>query len=112
MIFKYFAFNSPSGERIKLPLIPITVCCNKQREDIFALVDSGSHCCVFSYSIARLLDIDVYKGKSVGLSGLVGGETKGYLHQVHIEIEGLPSIDPQVIFTETEQPIMPLLGPR
>lgn len=113
MILRYFPVRNPhTGERIRFPLLPITICCNDRREDMFGLIDSGSDFCVFSYSIAKLLNIDVLQGKQLDLSGFVGDSLLCYLHQVHLEFEELPAIDTLVAFTEIEQPIMPLLGQR
>ena len=112
MIFPYFRVKTPTGELVRLPLLPLTISCNKQREDMYALIDSGSDCCVFSYAIAKLLDVDVTAGKELRLDGLVGTSLECYLHQVHLEFEDLPPIDTMVAFTLSEQPIMPLLGQR
>lgn len=36
----------------------------------------------------------------------------GYLHQLNLSMQGLPSVDLLVAFTETDEPGMPILGQR
>ena len=112
MIFRYVKIKTPDGELIRLPVIPIRLICNKQHQDVYALIDSGAEVCVFNSSIAKTLKIQVRKGKPLTLSGLVGGSVPGYLHQLNLSMQGLPSADLLVAFTETEDPGMPILGQR
>lgn len=112
MIFRYVKIKTPDGELIRLPAIPIRLICNKQYQDVYALIDSGAEVCVFNSSIAKTLKVDVTNGQPLTLSGLVGGSVPGYLHQLNLSMQGLPSIDLLVAFTETEDPGMPILGQR
>lgn len=97
-------------ELIRLPLVSVRLACNRKKQKVWAVIDSGADFCVFSYDIAALLDIDLRKGKSFSLTGFVGGDTLVWLHQVNLEIEGLPSININVVFTDSGMPSMPLLG--
>lgn len=86
MIFRYVKIKTPDGELIRLPTIPIRLTCNKQHQDVYALIDSGAELCVFNSSIAKTLKIEVTKGQPLSLSGLVGGSVPGYLHQIKVRI--------------------------
>ena len=112
MIFRYVKIKTPDGELIRLPAIPIRLTCNKRHQDLYALIDSGAELCVLNSSIAKTLKIDVTKGNPLSLTGLVGGSVPGYLHQLNLSMQGLPSIDLLVAFTETDDPEMPILGQR
>ena len=87
MIFRYVKIKTPDGELIRLPVVPIRLTCNKQHQDLYALIDSGAEVCVFNSSVAKTLKIEVAKGKPLGLSGLVGGSVPGYLHQLNLSMQ-------------------------
>jgi Aspartyl protease len=112
VIFRYVKIKTPDGELIRLPAIPIRLTCNKQHQDVYALIDSGAELCVFNTSMAKTLKIVVAKGDALSLSGLVGGSVPSYVHQLNLSMQGLPSVDLLVAFTETDDPGMPILGQR
>jgi hypothetical protein len=112
VIFRYVKIKTPDGELIRLPAISVRLTCNKQHQDVYALIDSGAELCVFNSSIAKTLKIVVTKRQPLSLSGLVGGSVPGYLHQLNVSMQGLPSVDLLVAFTETGDPGMPILGQR
>lgn len=74
---------------IWLPLLNVRVGSNhKQTPRIPAVVDSGSHCCIFRADLAEYLGLDLKKG----IEGTMGGVSQGmkepvYYHRVKLYVE-------------------------
>jgi hypothetical protein len=102
----------PDGNLESLPLVSVRLACNKKHQKIWALIDSGADVCVFNSDIAALLNINPPTGKQFDLFGFVGGGSPAWLHQVNLTLNGYPSIDILVAFTDSIYPELPLLGQR
>lgn len=112
MDYEYLRYKDSDGQLISLPILPIRLSCNRKKQDVWALIDSGADISVFNYSIAHILDIDVEKGRLLDLRGLVGGDVTSYVHQVNVTVQGLASIDIPVAFTMSDTPDMAILGQK
>lgn len=70
--------------------------------DITALIDSGADVSMFSPSVARILGIDIKRGKRKTFHGL-GGTIKAYVHQINLQL-GDMRLRARVAFPEVEIP--------
>jgi predicted aspartyl protease len=70
--------------------------------DITALVDSGADVSMFSPSVARIMGIDLLRGKRKAFRGL-GGTVDAYVHRVNLQIGGM-RINARVAFPKVEIP--------
>jgi hypothetical protein len=70
--------------------------------DITALVDSGADVSMFSPSVARILDVDVRRGKRNTFHGL-GGTIEAYIHRINLQL-GRIELRARVAFPEVEIP--------
>lgn len=90
------------------PVIPISVTSGNQRQEIFALIDSGAAISVFQSEIADVLGIDILKGKQVFLGGITG-RIRGYIHNLEIEVGKIKLFCP-VVFSKEYVASFNLLG--
>jgi hypothetical protein len=118
MIIPYSRYKV-GGYLESLPLVSVLISCNRKRQRVWALIDSGSDMCVFNLEIADLLSIDPNKGKRYELTGLVGGSVGASGHQVNVVVSSplnpadkLPGVDINVIFSTSLQPVPALLGQK
>lgn len=71
------------------PIIPVTLRYNQNKPVLYeALADSGADMCVFPAQIGELLGINIRKGTTGSLSGVIGKSGKIYYHEIIIEIGG------------------------
>lgn len=70
--------------------------------DITALVDSGADVSMFSPSVARIIGIDVKRGKLKTFHGLAG-TIEAYIHRIDLRL-GDVGLRARVAFPETEIP--------
>ena len=112
MITEYLQYKRDT-ELVRLPILPIQIACNRNRETIWALIDSGAEISVFNKEIAGLLDIEVTSGKKFELGGVVDDRgLPAWLHQVSMTVGDLGSISTMVAFTDSDSPGLSLLGQR
>ncbi|HEY4526542.1 MAG TPA: hypothetical protein VJK53_01710 [Candidatus Paceibacterota bacterium] len=79
------------GSRRKRPFIPIKIRNpkNSQAVECYALVDSGSDCNLFAPVLGEIIGMQVEMGIQRPVSGVVGGERRGYFeHLLEIEVGG------------------------
>lgn len=78
---------------------------NGERFLLFLIIDSGATISVLPKSDARVLGIDVKKGRKVMISGIGGEKLSGWQHEIVIFLENTPLQLP-VVFLDKE------VGPR
>jgi len=110
MMIPYTRYKASDGHLVRLPLVSIRLATNRKHETIWALIDSGADCCVFSAEIADLLDIDLTTGRELPLSGFVGGDSPAWLHQINLTLAGYPGININAAFTNSDKPELSILG--
>jgi len=85
--FKIFPFSSSRRSiRIFRPIIPLTLFYRKKFAQFAALIDSGADYNIFHGDIAAYLGINLTSGSRRNIVG-IGGEIKGYQHNIKIKIE-------------------------
>jgi len=94
--------------RESYPIIEIELIGPQRRVKTLALIDSGANVSLFRPEIAELLGISLEGGKEISLFG-IGGEIKGYLHQIPIEINR-DQFDCKIIFSREMGTSISLLG--
>ena len=101
-----FPFSRQKSEAfgtVARPLVRVTLrSCSGELFDITALVDSGADVSMFSPSVARILGIDIKRGKRQTFHGF-GGAIKAYVHQINIQLGGM-RLRARVAFPEVEIP--------
>lgn len=114
MIIPYRKYKDPDGNLVWLPIVSVRVKCNKMAVPIWGLLDSGADITLLSASFAQLFQIDLRKGKSTELFGVLEGSGfRAYLHQVNLSVKDLGSVDTVVAFTNSEKyPDHMILGRR
>ena len=91
------------------PLLQVFIRHGINMRPVLALVDSGSSDCVFSASFGEVLGIDVPSGKPHRFHSFDLQETQGFVHRVHLQIQGFSDwIDIDAVFIESE--VLPILG--
>jgi hypothetical protein len=91
------------------PLLRVFLRHDVNMANILALVDSGSADCVFPASVAELLGIDIRSGQSHEFHGFDNRLIAGFIHKVHLQVEGFDSwVDIDAAFLEFEG--MAILG--
>lgn len=112
MITSYLRYKQGT-ELVRLPLLSVHLACNRKRETIWTIIDSGADVSVFSGEIADLLDIKPETGRPFNLGGILdGSEMKSWLHQVNLTVDDLGSIDIMVAFTASASPVLSILGQK
>jgi hypothetical protein len=101
-----FPFSKQRSEAfgvIARPIARVTLT-TRQGEafDITALVDSGADVSMFSPSVARILGIEIRRGKRRTFRGL-GGEIEAYLHRISLRV-GDMQVRARVAFPTVEVP--------
>lgn len=95
MIFRY----EEAGLDIYRPVIPIFL----KSKSIFifyrALIDSGADRCIFSKSIASLLEIQLSSKNKINFQGIGKGMVEGFLEKVMIRV-GTINYEIEVVFAE------------
>lgn len=112
MIRQYFRYREPNGPLVRLPLLPVSIRYKQKEVPVFALVDSGSDLSIFPASLTKTLGIDMKAGKPEEICAISGDPFEMYVHQVHLTVIGLSSVDILVGFTESEGVGSGLLGQR
>ncbi len=101
-----FPFSKQRSEAFGIvarPIIPVTLKSRSGRLfDITALLDSGADVSMFSPSVARIIGIDLLKGKRRTFHGL-GGRVDAYMHRVSLQIGGM-KVRARVAFPSVEIP--------
>ncbi len=101
-----FPFSKQESEAFGIVARPLARVTLKSRSgklfDITALVDSGADVSMFSPSVARIMGIDVNRGKRKTFHGL-GGRIDAYIHQINLQLGGL-RLRARVAFPEVEIP--------
>ncbi len=92
------------------PLINLFIRAKKDlpKRKILALIDSGASMSIFQPDIAEELGIKIESGKPTSLQG-VGGEIKGYIHTLTLEISQ-KTINCPVVFSREYKVSVNLLG--
>jgi len=90
--FSYIRLKSETPEGILYasarPVIPIKVWHEQKSVRYEALVDSGADISMFHAELAEVLGINLKQGKEISLYGIGHGQSKGYVHDIEIEIGG------------------------
>ncbi len=101
-----FPFSRQRSEAFGIVARPIVRVTLRTRSgenfDITALVDSGADVSMFSPSVARIMGIEIIRGKRRTFHGL-GGEIHVYLHRVNLQLGGM-EIQARVVFPTIEVP--------
>jgi len=112
MITEYLRYKRGT-ELVSLPVLSVQIACNRKREIVWAIIDSGAEISVFNAEIAGLLDIDIESGRKFDLGGVVDDRgLPAWLHQVSLTVGDLGSISIMVAFTNGPSPGLSLLGQR
>ncbi len=69
------------------PIIPVILIYQKKFVQFEALIDSGADYNIFHGDIAVYLGMKLNKGARRNISGISGGEIKGYEHRLTLKIE-------------------------
>jgi hypothetical protein len=102
--------DSPFGRaRYWLPIVKVRLVSGGRAVWVEAIVDSGSHCCVFHSGVADYLGIDLRAGKRDQVRGVMATEwSEVFYHPVTL---GIGSEQNRTIVGFAEQPSTPgLLG--
>jgi hypothetical protein len=102
--------HSPFGRSLYwLPLVEVRLISGSRAVRVEAIVDSGSHCCVFHSGIAQLLGIDLRAGKRDQVRGVMAAEwSEIFYHPITL---GIGSGRIRTVVGFAEQPSTPgLLG--
>lgn len=71
------------------PIIPIEIEYQDKRADYFVLVDSGADVCLFPQELGEFLGIDIERGETRNITGIVEGQTRTmYEHPVMLKVGG------------------------
>lgn len=101
-----FPFSRQRSEAFGIVARPIVRVTLRSRSgetfDITALVDSGADVSMFSPSVARIMGIEIARGKRRTFHGL-GGKIDAYLHRVNLQLGGM-GIQARVAFPTVEIP--------
>ena len=81
------------------PLVSISLSYKDNRNDYFALIDSGATVSIFKIDVAEYLGVEIEKGEEIVMSG-VGGWIKGYVHKLTLEVAGQKLTCPVVFSRE------------
>jgi len=71
----------------------------KRKLKVKALVDSGATLSVFRPEIADYLEIPIFKGKQVYLTG-IGGRILGYIHRIDLSVDGKEFFKCKIVFSK------------
>lgn len=94
MIIPYPKYKNRDGDLIQLPIVSVSITCNKVRLPLWALLDSGADMTLLNASFAQIFSIDLKKGRKIDLVGVLEGtEFPAYLHQVNLAIKDVGSAD-------------------
>ena len=80
-------YTRPEGHSF-YPLLRAYIRHDMNMTNVLCLVDSGSPDCVFPASIAELLRIDIPSGQPFEFHGFDNRPVNGYIHKVHLQIDG------------------------
>jgi hypothetical protein len=98
----------PEGHTF-VPLLRVFVRHGSDMRPTLMLVDSGAADCVFPASFGEVLGIDIPSGEPHNFHGFDLTETRGFLHNVHLQVMGFNNwIEVRAAFIESEA--MPVLG--
>lgn len=78
------------------------------KRKILALIDSGASMSIFQPDMAEKLGIKIESGKPISLQG-IGGEIKGYVHTLTLEISQ-KTINCPIVFSRQYKVSINLLG--
>lgn len=81
--------GTPGHDSFWLPVIPIRLRLGERAVRVEAIVDSGSHCCLFHSRVGELLGLDVGSGVRDTLSGaLRSPQSEVYYHRLWMDVAG------------------------
>jgi len=114
MIIPYRKYKDRDGNLIQLPIVSVHITRKGLSLPVWGLVDSGADVTLLNASFAQLFRVDLKKGKSIPLVGVMQGpEFAAYLHQVNLAVKGVGIVDTFVAFTDSEKyPDLVILGRR
>lgn len=84
MKFRYKKY----GPQILRPVIPIEITYGDIVVPYEVLVDSGADTCIFDAQIAKILKVNLKKGKEQKVSGITGIAESYYIHPVTVTVGG------------------------
>jgi len=94
--------NNPQDPWIPLPLITIRLSHNGRLVQLDALIDSGATASLFHSVVADKLGVDLRSGLKHEFVGISGHSVEAYLHEVELQILGMPnSLKVAAAFTES-----------
>jgi len=100
--------GAPGGYSV-IPLLQVFLRNDINMRPFLALIDSGASMCIFPESMGAVLGIDVPSGRPHDFYGLAKQVSTGFIHPVHLQVNGIPSwVEIEVGFIGGE--IIPLLG--
>jgi len=99
-IFDWKLFHSPTFGNTSHPVASVEIkSISGEWEIFYPEVDSGAIISVFNESDCELLGLGLKDGKYFEISGVLGGKTPAYIHEVDVKI-GMNTIKSKVAFTE------------
>ncbi len=113
MEFQYTSVPSTDGIHTVYyrPLVQIRLYRGPASIPLLAHIDSGADITVFNYKFAKVLYIDWQSGIKTTAMGIDGKSSPAYLHDLEIQVEGLPGgkIKSRVAFADIKN-VGALLG--
>ena len=101
--------GKPKKQWPKRAKLPVSLFYGPERQNVYALIDSGADLCLFNSGIGRLLGIDVRSGPTRSIGGITGTIT-AYMHTIQLQVQGSSEkVDIYAGFTDSNQ-VEALLG--